>query len=806
MRKVSTLVLLAVILLISGNLYGQSSTDGSVVGKIIVKLTKIPLEFGSVGLFRFADSVFISGTMTDSEGKFFLNHVPDGQYYLSCTRIGFEQVNSISFTIDQQHQKINLGTISIAETTLPSENIIVTANKPTTTFAIDRLVYDTQKDLIVESGSAADLLQHVPTVSVDLEGNVSLKGSEDVLILINGRSSPLMGKNRAAVLQQMPANSIDKVEVITNPSAKYSPEGTSGIINLLLKKNSNAGINGSVSSNGGWDSRYNGNFIMNYNPGRFNIFGNYGVRKDYGTRISSDTRRLFDLGGQTNSYYNQIGNDSFRPLTNMAGLGIDYTPNQHNRVGISANYFSRNVPLKSNSRKTLLDNNHTVTSDYARSLKQSADEFENSGTTYYEHSFANAEHMVHMEYNISGQPNKENNRYTNTYYGVTQNPQYDNTILKQTDLNHQFSIEYSNPINEKSKLEAGISYEQNKQDIDNRAEYYDTIAQSFVTDIGKTNRFIFREKISAFYTTFTHSFGKFGAMAGLRYEYAQNNSHLVTGDTTIKNDYSEFYPSLHLSYSFNENSILQLSYSRRTNRPDGESLNPFPVYRDPLNVDVGNPRLLPEFTHSVELSCQLSKAQVTITPAIYYINEYNRFTPITELFHDSVLATTTRNLSSSQSGGALLIVSGSLGNSIDIDFNISAFHTTIDASNIGFGDNKSANSWTGYIDINWRPKPTTLLQSSTNWWSSRLTPQGEYSGAYISNIGIRQNLYDDKVSITLTVADILKSRVFKSHLNTTWLTSNSKMSRNSQVIFLGATYRFGNTYKRYVRNSLEFEQ
>jgi outer membrane receptor protein involved in Fe transport len=806
MRKVGMLFYLAGILLISTNLYGQTLTDGSIVGKLIAKSTKNPLEFSNVTLYKLPDSAFVRGTMTDTEGKFYLNSILDGEYYLVCGRIGFEQVNSASFIIDPKHPQKNIGKISIAETSLPANDLVVTADRPTTTFAIDRLVYDTQKDLIVESGSAADLLQHVPSVTVDLEGNVTLKGSEDVLILIDGRSSPLMGKNRAAVLQAMPANSIERVEVINNPSAKYNPEGTAGIINLVLKKNTDVGVNGSVSTNGGWDSRFNGNIVINYNPGHFNFFGNYGMRKDYGARSSLDARRLLDQGSQTNSYYNHNGSDNFRPLSNMAGLGMDYTPNQHNRLGISGNYFFRDNTLRSNSRNTLLDNNSAITNDYVRSLQQSVRDFENAGTAYYEHSFANTDHTVHIEYNISGQPNKEDSRYTNTYYVVAQNPQYDNTLFKQSDLQHQFSIGYSNPISEKSKLEAGFSYEQNKQDIDNRAEYFDTTAQSFVTDIGKTNHFVFREKIGAVYMTFMHSFGKFGAMAGLRYEYAQNNSHLITRDSTIKNEYSEFYPSLHMSYSLSGNSMLQLSYSRRTNRPDGENLNPFPVYRDPLNVDAGNPRLLPEFTHSVLLGWQLSKAQVTITPAIFYMNEYNRFTPITEPFQDSVLVTTTRNLSSAQSGGAQLIIGGSIGNNIDIDFNVSAFHTTIDASNIGFGDNKSANSWTGYLDVNWKIKRSTLVQSSTNWWSSRLTPQGKYLGAYLSNLGMRQNFYNDKVSITLTVTDVFKSRTFRSHLNTAWLTSDSKMSRNSQVIFLGATYRFGNAFKRYVRNTLDYEK
>jgi outer membrane receptor protein involved in Fe transport len=806
MCKAGMMLFLAVVLLMSANLYGQSSSDGLVVGKLIAQSTKEPLEFGSAALYKLPDSVFAAGTMTDAEGKFYINNIPNGEYYLSCGLIGFKQYYSVSFIIDPQHKKKDFGKIAVVEMALPADSIVVTAEKPSISFEIDRIVYDPQKDLLTESGSVSELLQHVPSVSVDLEGNVTLKGSEDVLITINGRSSPLMGKNRAAVLQQMPANSIEKVEVINNPSAKFKPEGTAGIINLVLKKNTDAGINSSITANGAWESRYNGSYMMNYNPGHFNISGNYGMRKDYGIRKSRESRRLLDEESQTNSYFYQNGLSTFRPITQMAELGVNFTPNAHNQMGISGSYFFRDVPIRSNTRITLRDNDSVISNDYYRNLDRSEQETDNEGVAFYEHSFANEEHTLHIEYSIADQPERDNDHYTNTYYTPVQAPQYDNIFFKETDTQHQFSIEYSNPISEKSKLEAGYSHEQNKQDLDNREEYFDTTLQSFVTDLNKTNRFIFREKIDALYATFQHTIGKFGALAGLRYEYAQNNSHLVTGDSTIKNYYSEFYPSLHLSYQLNGNSALQLSYSRRTNRPDGEDLNPFPVYDDPLTVEAGNARLLPEFTHSVMLGWQIGIAQMSIMPAIYYMNEYNRFTSITEPYQDSILMTTTDNLSSAQSGGGEIIIGGSLGSKVDIDFNVSAFRTTIDASNIGFNDNKSTSSWTGYIDINWRAWKSAMLQSSTNWWSSHLTPQGKFLGAYISNIGIRKNFLDDRVSVTLTITDIMKSRVFKSHLNTTWLSNDSRMSRNSQVVFLGATYRFGNAYKRMVRNNLDYEQ
>ena len=806
MRKIRIVLLIAGILLMFANLQAQSSNDGSISGSLIAKSSKKPMEFGNVALYKLADSSFVGGTMTDTEGKFYMSHISDGQYYLVCGRLGFEQINSISFIIDPQHPKKDIGKIQLIETALPADSIVVTAEKPTLNIAIDRKVYDTAKDLTSGSGTVADMLQNVPSVSVDIDGNVSLRGSENVLILINGRSSPLMGKNRAAVLQQMPASSIEKVEVITNPSAKYKPEGTSGIINLVLKKNTQVGLNGSLSANTGMDSRFNNNLSLNYNPGHFNLYGNGGIRQDYRLRSSSDIRQMIDPNSRTNSYYNQHSKGHSRPLSCIAGLGMDFTPDTSNRMGISGNYFFRDNSQRSDSRNILMDNNSAVTSDYLRSLSGNEHEFDNEGTAYYERSFGKEDHNLHLEYNISSQPERETGHYANTYYILPQNPPYDNSIAKRTDVQNQFTADYSNPLSENSKFEAGFSHEQNKQDINNYADYFDTTAHSLIVDITKTNRFIYHENIEAIYATFEHSFGKIGFMGGLRYEYAHNNSHLITGDSLYSKNFSEVYPSLHLSYALDENSELQLNYSRRTNRPDGEDLNPFPEYRDRLNIESGNPRLLPEFIHSIELGWQRRLNQLTITPSIYYRYKYNGFTQVTIPYQDSVLLTIRRNLSSDKSAGAELIIGGSVGNYLDADISFNAFRNTIDASNIGFSNSKSVVSWSGNFNINWKPRPSAMLQLNSFYRSARLTPQGRNLANFVANLGMRQDLFNEKISISLTVSDIFNSRIFKTQLRTTWLNGDTRFSRNSRVVFLGAAYHFGKSTKKSEKKTLEFEQ
>ena len=379
------------------------------------------------------------------------------------------------------------------------------------------------------------------------------------------------------------------------------------------------------------------------------------------------------------------------------------------------------------------------------------------------------------------------------------------TMNNQGERQNQLSVEYADPLSENSTLEAGYELEINNRDINNLVDYYDTTSQLFVVDTTKTNHYKYDESIHALYTTLEHSFGKFGILAGLRYEYDSNKPFLVTLDSTINNHYSSLYPSLHLSYKLGNNSELQISYSKRVNRPEGEDLNPFPEYWDPLNVRAGNPKLKPEYIHSVELGWQLRKDKVTITPSIYYRYEYNGFTSVTEPFRDSILITTMENLANDQSSGVELIVNGMPRDYLDIDLSTNIFYNTIDASNIGFSNNKSDVSWSGSFNINVKVTSSTTVQSNSYYRSSRLTPQGEYLSNFVTNLGARQDLIDDRISVIATVSDLFNTRARKVQLRTDWLDEDTRWSRDSRRVFLGATYHFGKPAKKNEKKSFEYD-
>ena len=312
-----------VLWLFSTCVIAQESKPGTIKGSVIDESTSRPIQFVNIILCNKADSAMVAGKASDKGGGFDFSDVSTGEYFIKFSLIGYKEKTSPVFKIDPQHKKLNLGTVALVATAVDLDEVLVTAQKSLFNNSIDRKVYNIDQDIMSKAGSASELLQNIPSVQVDIDGNVSLRGSSNVLIMINGKTSPLMDKNSAEVLQQMPATSIEKIEVITNPSAKYKPEGTSGILNIVLKKNTTLGINGNLTANAGNQNRYNGNARLNYNPGGFNVYASYSLRKDNRNRINTDTRAQTDAASVL-TYYGDNLNSYASPLSHMVSVGMDY--------------------------------------------------------------------------------------------------------------------------------------------------------------------------------------------------------------------------------------------------------------------------------------------------------------------------------------------------------------------------------------------------------------------------------------------------------------------------------------------------
>lgn len=762
------------------------------------------MEYVNVVLRHRSDSSLATGQVSDKDGKFNFTNVQGGEYFVHFSMVGFAEKSTDFFIIDPRHQKLNLGTITLVASAVKLNEVVVTAEKPLFTTSVDRKVYNVDQDVMSKSGSASELLQNIPSVQVDIDGNVSLRGSTSVSFLVNGKPSSLMDRNSADALQQMPASSIEKIEVITNPSAKYNPEGASGIINIVMKKNVDFGINGNVGANLGNAGRYNGSVRLNYNPGAVNLFGSYSLRKDNRNRASSDVRVQYDSASIPSYYDGQLGSFA-TPLANNVEAGVEVHADKMNEFGASGNYFANTFTRTDELVNLTRDYSSAIVESYTRNRYDPEYEKEYGFSSYLQHNFLTDEHTLRLEYTYSRSPEQEDNHYSNVYTVPAIPTTYDNTVIRQDDKRNRLTLEYSHPIDDETSLEAGYNGDFDSDDLDFHAEYFDPAQGTFIKDTMKTNQFLYDGDIQALYATFKHSFGDFGFLGGLRAEQSFISSNLVTTNLVVTNNYFNWYPSLHLSLKLTPAAELQLSYSKRTNRPRAEDLNPFPEYRDPRNVSAGNPYLLPEFVHSLEFGCQFQSDLVSVFPSLFYKYTYNRFTNVTSSINDTTLLTTRQNLASEQSGGLEVILSGNVGEFLAVHWNSTAYQSQIDASNLGYSDKKSIFTWTSGLTCNLTLAKGSRFQVNTNYNSARLTPQGEFSPSYVVNCGYRQDLMESKLTLTLTLSDIFKTLKRELQLDTPELNQTVIGTRDSRIIYFGFTYHFGEPPKKAKDDQMKYE-
>lgn len=784
------------------NLLAQKQLQGNISGLIVEKSSDKPLEFAQIILKTTNDSAFVQGTVADKSGKFVFEKVPPGEYRLNYSFIGFESVTTSSIIITGSKNKINLGKLYIAETAKTLNEVEVTGRKSTFVNSIDRKTFNVGEDLMSKTGSLSDLLQNVPSVQVDIDGNVSLRGSENVTILINGKPSAMMNLNRAAILQQIPANSIEKIDVITNPSAKYKPDGTSGIINIVLKKNKSMGLNGNASLNIGNENRYNSNVTVNYNPGKWNFYGSAGLRQDARQRINDVSTQTFQNGREVSFIMNHSQSDA-RPISNIAGLGADLKLNDKNKFGISANYNYRFQRQNDVSVYTI-DSLSFKKEDYNRDRYLPEMESDLELSSIYQHNFGKEGHDLNVNYTRSFTGENEDNYYTNIYRIPGAYVYLDNMLYHHSNTESQFLAEYANPLSESSKLEAGFELDNLNNNMDLQR---DTTAKNktiFVRDISRSNQFIRSEHTQVLYVTFEKEMGKFGFLAGLRGELTSTSANLVTKNTVVKNQYNRLYPTLHTSYKISEEHELQLNYSHRIRRPEDEQLNPFPEYQDMHNIRAGNPYLKPEDIHSFEFGYQLKRKSTTFLSTAYCRFNYNGITSITKTSGDTLIST-LQNLGKSTSAGLEFILSTSFGKLATLNLSSNTFYNVIDASALGFSTKKAAISlsFNGSLGINLTK--STVWQITSIYTGEQLTPQGKRLPSFVLNTGLKQDLFKKKAAFILTISDAFNSLRNKSVLDTADIQRYENRKRSDRIIYCGLTYNFGTNGKKAKDNSLKYD-
>ncbi|MDP1621041.1 MAG: TonB-dependent receptor [Bacteroidales bacterium] len=783
-------------------LCSQTKNTGIVSGKVLDALSQKPVEYANMVLLDTLTGKMVTGVVSDSNGLFLMTGVPFGSYILEYSFIGYEKQRSKPFTISRKQPKVELGSLKLGSSAITMNEVTITGEKEMMISKIDRKVFHVQKDLQALTGTVSDVLQTIPSVSVDIDGNVSLRGSGNITILVNGRPSVMTGM---ANLEQMPASLVDKIEVITNPFAKYRPDGTGGIINIILKKERKTGFNSIIGANAGSNSRYNTNLQLNYNTGKVNLFGSYGYRQDYRYRISDLTSETIDTTTKQSTWLVQNSNGYARPRSHLAQLGVDWTISKNDATGITGVYNYRQVKRHDTAFNFYRDSELNPVERFTRNHDGKESEYSYGLTAFYEHVFnKEKEHQLRADFEYQRDREYEDDYYTNNFSIPSIPFESDHALADNLDQDITFTVDYCRPLWEDASLELG--YEGNIQIIDKDQEvsYFDLESGHWIVNPEEENKFHSNQTVHALYATMESTWEKFSVMGGLRAEETIMNLDFQTLDTTVRKEYFALYPTVHLSYKTGKGE-WQLNYSKRVNRPDGDDMNPVPEYRDPRNIRVGNPRLKPEDIHSLEFGYAIKLGKVNLVPTLFYRYTVNGFTRVTTNLNDTVFVTTYENLAKDQSAG--LDFSGTLqtGKIINLNFSASGFYNQIDASNIGYSSAKSSFSWNAKLNASINITKTSLLQVNGQYRSEVLTPQGFRRPTWVVNLGFRQDFLNRKLSLIATVSDLFNSQSLKNSISTPLLVQESLRRRDARVIYCGFVFHFGTNGKKSKETKFEFD-
>ncbi len=783
MRKIS-LFIVFISLIFSNLIWGQGAMapkTGSVIGgKVVDANDNSPIEFATIALFRSTDSTLVGIESSKTDGSFILSNITPGRYRLKISFVGYKSLRIDSVIIDG-HKPVFLNEIKLQPISAEIGEVVVKGERPMIENKIDRKVFYVDKNVIAQSGNATDVLQQVPSVQVDAQGTVSLRGSENVNILINGKPTTI---DKTVLLQQIPASTIEKIEVITNPSAKYDPEGTGGIINIVLKDGAGTGTNASISVNASNNDKYNASVNLSYNPGRLTINASYGYRDDKRSTSGWTKRNYF----YDNSIHNTESNGWRRNQSHMARLGFDYNFSQTFSAGINGSYNTGKTSDNETVNYTDIVNN--LSTLWYRTSDESESNSRSELAGYFLKKFDKNGHEWRTDFTYNNENETEKNLYLNAF--ATIDSIFGNEKEDNPSKNHRYTVQsdYTWPFAEKMKLEAGFKGMFLRSENDRKGWFYDFNTNTYIVDPNRTSVFFYDEDNYAAYSTYSYSGDKLGVMVGLRFEYFTNRFHILN-DKEYTNTFPALFPTMHTSYKLNDNNEITLSYTRRVNRPRGGMINPFADYSDPQNMRVGNPNIKPEYINSYELGYTYKPNKFTIQPTVFYRTTENMFTRLAIV--DTVNAIniiTFQNSKQSSAFGAELSVTYQPVKFWFINAGISAYQMELNATNLN-NTTRSNFGYNGKIMSNTFLPGGFALQISAFYRSPFITPQGTSDPFYAFNMGIRKDFLRGKLTGTFTFNDIFNTMHFGMKMSSNQQTGQMYRQFDSQFISVGLTYKIG---------------
>ncbi len=775
------LIPLLVCMLLSTAAFGQHT----VTGKVIDADTGEPLPYATISLHTPSDSVLVTGGITAETGIFSFE-APAGVYYAVVNFVGYPSRTLDAVVLKAGQPNVDLGVIQLRAESTNLEEVVVQGKKDFIEMTLDRKIFNVSQDPINAGRTAADILGNLPSVSIDGQGNVNLRGSSNVQILIDGKPSGLLSFNGAEGLRQLQGALIDRVEIITNPSARYQAEGMAGIINIVLKKEQRRGINGSFDFTAGQPDNYGAAINLNYRRENFNFFINYGIL-------------YFDIANPYNHRYQEFYRNDTTFITQQSN--ISRQTSFSNNIQVGADYFFSETSIlttsftnrhRAGTRNTDIEyadylNNTGNPTDITRRYQDEEETEPNMEYALsYKKNFGKKDHDLSALLSYLNNWEDSDQRYTERTFLPGGAPSGNPDLLQNSD-NYEtekqllLQADYTYPFGANGKFEAGIR--NTLRDITNDFIVTELNGEEWTPIEGFDNDFYYDENIYAAYAIVSNKFGKASYQFGLRGEYTDLTTELLQTSEVNHREYFNLFPSVHVTYDLGRKNTIQVSYSRRLHRPTYNDLTPFFTFLDNRNFVSGNPDLNPEYTHAFEAGHIKHFGAGSISSAVYYRHTNDNIERVRTLDDEGFATTKPYNLRQEDAFGAEFISSFQPVEWWKTDLNLNFYRAVIDGRNFDESFRSDTYTWSGRLTTRFTLWGHTDLQLRGNYDAPQQRPQGKRLGTAYLDLSITRDVLKQKGTITLNVVDVFRSN--RSRMITegeTFYTRDDFLRRPRQVI------------------------
>ncbi|MDZ7658156.1 TonB-dependent receptor [Fodinibius sp.] len=789
---------LSLLLLFSVPVLAQS--DGSISGTVLDQENE-PLSSASVAIYDSTQSNIITGASTDNEGSFSINISP-GQYVLKVTFLSFKPYIQ-QFQISEG-ETTDLGTINMTPTSEDLGELFVRAERSEMQMNFDKRTFQVGQDITSLGGSAVDVLNNVPSVSTDIDGNISLRGNESVRVLINGKPSNMASNSNVDALNSIPATMIKSVEIITNPSARYAAEGSGGIINIILKKDQRRGFNGSFQVGTGLPEEYEGSANLNYRVGDINWFFNGGL--DYSSEPEGGSSFQRFSGPDTTYMYREQTDSQESELDGDLQFGADFYLTETQVLTASA-YLSaeRGENIEDITYTDLEYSPGAFTGDVLkktyRENRQESNEGDIDINLNYENKIDGNDHKLVADASFDISREKSTNNIEETVRQGNEDPLMQRAIDEEEEMDLRFNAEYKRPIWGDGKLEAGLRSDTEWMDNSYLAET--RVNGTWVSEENYTDNFLYTENVNAAFAILNYEWSSLSGQVGLRLENTNIRTEVKSDNTVVTQNYVNLFPSVFLSYSFNEQQSVQVSYSRRLQRPWSRALIPFNDFDDQRSQFTGNPNLTPEFSNSYELGYLHYWNSGSLLTSFYHRYRTDVIERITEA-QQGVTRIFPINLASEKAWGVEFSADQEIADRLNLTANANLFRSNSEGTYQDQVFSSESENFRARMRLRWEIVDGLNYQASMRYRGPSETTQGRREGMTMIDTGVSKDLMDGKAKISLNIRDLLNSQNFSYTANTdgnpnTDFYTQREFSWSSRSATISFQYFFGERNKEQKR-------